>query len=1332
MASTRTIAAGLHTNAYTINTNGYTLVDLGTVSVTSPIAIEFLGRGDTLNAFGAITGASYAVLFAPDILNRLIINPGASFSGVVSGGNTLGAKTITTMELASGATAGTLNGLNSAYIDFGQVTVDFGATWLLAGGSTVGNHQTVTNAGYLVNSAGAAGTIFTAGLGSAGNAGLMLAAGGVVNNSGRIGGGAGGAGYKGLDGVVSPPPQAGWQGGAGGAGVVATAARVTNTGTVIGGAGGAGGVGGNFVNLGGDSLPGAAGGPGGTGGLGVSLASNATLTNSGGLISGGAGGGGGAGGYPFGVGGNGGAGGGAVYGTSGAVDNFANIQGGSGGPGGFGGNGFGNGSTGSGGIGIQLTGGGTVVNETGGLIAGGALPGSLYADAILIGTGASRVVIHPGATFEGNVDGGNTIGSAISALELTAGAAAGTLSGGIGTKYSHFSQVTIDAGAQWTITAAASLTGVVLTDSGTLTNAATISEGSGAAGFGITLAAGAMLTNDGRIADTYHNGINGTGTVINNGQVYGSNLAGSGVYLAGGGYVANQSSATILGQFGIVGGSAPLTVQNHGLVEAFTTGSGSAIYLAGGSVTNLAGGTIQGYYGVKTRAGPVTVTNAGKILSSGAGLRVGVLLQADGAVTNLPTGYIEGNFYGIASRGVTTIDNYGTIAGADSGAILFEFGYGSGYAGRLVLHPGGVIQGVVKGADKLGHTNLDTLELASNTFAASGTMTGLSTSFVNFAQIVVDPNATWHFSGTNTVSYGSTLFNSGALLNTGSLVVGSGGAGANGGIPGASGATGQNGGAPITVATGASLSTIGGMAGGAGGTGGAGAAGAVSSAELGGAGGVGGAGFAALSVASGGTVTNFLTIAGGAGGTGGTGGDAGADKANAGGAGGAGGNGGAGVYLSGGTLTNFGNFSTIVGGAGGSGGNGGANFNGKGATGGSGGAGIAGTSGVVINTGVIFGGVLGVGGFGTIIPLGANGAGISFNSGGTVTNGGTIGAYLGADAIDFGIGASRLIVLPGGVFLGAVDGGNTIGSTIVSTLELASAASVGTLAGLGTQFIDFAQVTIDAGAAWTLQLPNPSGAHSSIGGFGADDTMDLAGVDPASVTLAAGTLAFAGGAFPLSLSGASNVKATSDGSAGALVTIACFRAGTRIATMGGEIAVENLAIGDSACLVRGGTARIEWIGRRHVDCARHPRPELVWPVRVTAHAFGPGMPLRDLWLSPDHAVFQDGVLIPVKHLINGATITQVQVDEVAYYHIELDRHDVVYAEGLPCETFLDAGNRMSFANGELVALHPQFATQVWEAEGCAPLIVSGPILAAVRARLLQRSIRPGRRSRAAS
>jgi hypothetical protein len=183
---------------------------------------------------------------------------------------------------------------------------------------------------------------------------------------------------------------------------------------------------------------------------------------------------------------------------------------------------------------------------------------------------------------------------------------------------------------------------------------------------------------------------------------------------------------------------------------------------------------------------------------------------------------------------------------------------------------------------------------------------------------------------------------------------------------------------------------------------------------------------------------------------------------------------------------------------------------------------------------------------------------------------------------------------------------------------------------------------------------------------------------------------------------------------------ACFVHGTKLRAADDEIQVNEFTVGDMVETHFGNRAEVKWIGYRHVDCARHPDPRRVWPVQVHAGAFGKDLPHRDLWLSPDHAVYVDDVLIPIKHLINGMTIEQVPRDDVTYYHIELDRHDILFAEGLPAESYLDTGDRPKFTNGGVVALHPDFSARLWEANGCAPLIITGPILAAVRARLLQR------------
>jgi Hint domain len=183
-------------------------------------------------------------------------------------------------------------------------------------------------------------------------------------------------------------------------------------------------------------------------------------------------------------------------------------------------------------------------------------------------------------------------------------------------------------------------------------------------------------------------------------------------------------------------------------------------------------------------------------------------------------------------------------------------------------------------------------------------------------------------------------------------------------------------------------------------------------------------------------------------------------------------------------------------------------------------------------------------------------------------------------------------------------------------------------------------------------------------------------------------------------------------------TAACFVRGVHILTVRGNIAIETLRIGDRVVTRSGQTRPIVWIGRREVDCARHPKPEVVWPICVSRNAFGENLPSRDLLLSPGHNIFSEGVIIPVEMLVNEKTIAQRQVSTVEYWHIELDAHDIVFAEGLPSESYLDTGNRTAFDNGDrFVELHPDFTPQHWS-DTCVPLKTAGEEVNRTKATLL--------------
>lgn len=142
----------------------------------------------------------------------------------------------------------------------------------------------------------------------------------------------------------------------------------------------------------------------------------------------------------------------------------------------------------------------------------------------------------------------------------------------------------------------------------------------------------------------------------------------------------------------------------------------------------------------------------------------------------------------------------------------------------------------------------------------------------------------------------------------------------------------------------------------------------------------------------------------------------------------------------------------------------------------------------------------------------------------------------------------------------------------------------------------------------------------------------------------------------------------------------CFMPGTRIRTPAGETPVEALAIGDLVTTCDGKAAAVRWIGRQTVS--RLFTDELRLPVCVKAGAFAEAVPSRDLYLSPDHAVFVDGVLAHAGSLINGASIVRsLNVPLVfTYYHIEVDGHALILAENTPAETFIDNVSRMSFDN----------------------------------------------------
>ena len=150
-----------------------------------------------------------------------------------------------------------------------------------------------------------------------------------------------------------------------------------------------------------------------------------------------------------------------------------------------------------------------------------------------------------------------------------------------------------------------------------------------------------------------------------------------------------------------------------------------------------------------------------------------------------------------------------------------------------------------------------------------------------------------------------------------------------------------------------------------------------------------------------------------------------------------------------------------------------------------------------------------------------------------------------------------------------------------------------------------------------------------------------------------------------------------------------YVSGTAIATTQGITAVESLQIGDELLTHTGTVKSVKWIGRRSYAGRFLTSNSHVHPIRLRTGSLGGGLPLRDLLVSPEHALFLNGLLVPARLLTNGSTILQErQLMRVDYYHVELDTHQVILAEGASSESFLDNDSRDVFHNaGEYAAMY---------------------------------------------
>jgi Hint domain-containing protein len=169
----------------------------------------------------------------------------------------------------------------------------------------------------------------------------------------------------------------------------------------------------------------------------------------------------------------------------------------------------------------------------------------------------------------------------------------------------------------------------------------------------------------------------------------------------------------------------------------------------------------------------------------------------------------------------------------------------------------------------------------------------------------------------------------------------------------------------------------------------------------------------------------------------------------------------------------------------------------------------------------------------------------------------------------------------------------------------------------------------------------------------------------------------------------------------------CLLRGTTIRTASGTRKIEELAVGDLLPTMFGGTRQIQWIAHYRIKKGdpSKPWPKDARPVRIARSALAPNVPQAELYVTQAHGVFIDGVLVSAEYLVNDATITLCEAsesEELEFFHVKLETHDAIYAEGAPVETLLNVDeSAVNFAD-----YFRMYGVPTGDETPCLPMLVN--------------------------
>jgi len=360
-----------------------------------------------------------------------------------------------------------------------------------------------------------------------------------------------------------------------------------------------------------------------------------------------------------------------------------------------------------------------------------------------------------------------------------------------------------------------------------------------------------------------------------------------------------------------------------------------------------------------------------------------------------------------------------------------------------------------------------------------------------------------------------------------------------------------------------------------------------------------------------------------------------------------------------------------------------------------------------------------------VVDLSSGLAGVSALSSITVQNGAT--AKVGGGLLDAGAVAS--LTVNGGI----LDlQGSVIGAKVLNSVTVGPAGGEIKVepTGLSANVLNLPVSFVDANGNTTTTIPDnfvmdfPSSSSIPASYNPTTNTTTIGdGISILGVIGAGRTITLSGDPFDLRNTGTYNwLSGTygksftqSDGNGG---VITCFLSDSMIRTPEGDVAVQDIQVGDSVVAYVDGQQQVRkvvWAGKTRVAVkAGLPDDEAGYPVRILKDALAEGVPYKDMLVTPEHCLFFNGLFTPVRMLVNGASIFyDHSITSYDYYHIETEQHSVIVADGVMTESYLDTGNRGSFRQeGTVVSLNAgsHKTVRTWAEDAAAPLVVAQAVV----------------------